>query len=207
MNGQGLQRPLLILGFLLCMACTARASEYGSPLGDLRLSFAPDEDVLTLDVEPFAEFSWYVIAAINFGDPTANSRDGVIAWEARVETSPEIAILGREPAGNPLTCEGGSCGDEWHVFLSTCFFAEDGPFQLVRYRAQLLSEAKDLEIRLLPPTVSDFDGLAPGWVECSFVGHPVEAKHPFATGWEETLVVNSSVAASTSSWSALKARY
>ena len=207
MGGQGLQCHLLIAGVLLCWAWTAGASEYGSPLGELRLSFAPDEDVLRLDVEPFTTFSWYVLTAVDFGNPTANSRDGMIAWESQIEVPPEIDVLGREPAGNPLTCGGGSCGDEWHVFLSTCFFAEDGPFQLVRYDAQLLSDAKDLEIRLAPPTVSDFDGLAPGWVACSFVGQPIESRHPFATGWDEPLVVNSTVAAGSSSWSALKARF
>jgi hypothetical protein len=206
MSGQGMPRPVLAGIILLCVATVTSAGEFGIPLGDLHLSFDPNSKIQEIDVTLSQEFSWYVIASVDFGDPTANGRDGIISWEALVDLPPEITVLSRTVAGDPLICGDGSCGDDWNLLLSTCLVAEEGPFLLVHYSAELNVEAQDLEIRLLPPTLSEFDGTAPGWAACSFNGGP-EDLHPFATGWSSTLIINSSVKSEKSSWSAVKARY
>jgi hypothetical protein len=184
-----------------------QAQDFGPPLGELRLSFDPVTPTLELDVEPFTTFSWYVMAEVDFGDPTANGRDGLLLWEARIAASPEIDILDRQVEGDPLTCANGSCGDEWQVYLSRCFFASQSPFLLVRYDARLLADVSDLEVQLMPTTLSNFGGLAPGWAACSSHGVPEEDLHPFASGWTTALIINSSVRAEDASWSALKARF
>ncbi|HEX9641475.1 MAG TPA: hypothetical protein VGB13_09195 [Candidatus Krumholzibacteria bacterium] len=207
MGGHGLLRILLCAAWLAAGTGVTHADDYGPPLGSLRLSFDANAPTQELDVEPFTTFSWYVMAEVDFGDPTANSRDGLLLWEARVAHSPEINILDRQVQGDPLTCANGSCGDEWQVYLSRCFFANEAPFLLVRYDAQLLTDVSDLEIKLMPTTLSNFGGTAPGWAVCSSHGVPSVDLHPFASGWTTALIINSSVRAEAASWSALKARF
>jgi hypothetical protein len=109
--------------------------------------------------------------------------------------------------GEPWTCGDGSCGDEWYVYLSRCFFADQSPFQLVRYDAQITAAVQDLEVRLLAPPLSSFGGTAPGWRLCSNNPDPTVSLHPFATGWETALIINSSVRTEEASWSSVKARF
>lgn len=180
---------------------------YGSALGEMRLSFDATDQVDQIDVQSGGEFEFFVMAEVSFGDPTRDAVDGINAWEAMVEFPAQVNILEREVFGNPLTCTGGSCGDDWFVILDGCVRASDGRSRLVRYRAQLLNDVEDQVIRLAPTSLSSFDGLSPGWAACVREGGPDQYLHPFASGWTSEIVVNSSVSTRSQSWAATKALY
>ena len=204
----GLEDPLRLHALLwICFAgASAPAQTYGPPLGMLRLSFDSTQYVDRVDVEEMQDFSWYCQVAIDFGSPALNASDGLLLWESAISIPPQIAVLSVDWLAPYTFCDTCSNSD-WRVYLAACVFAEDTPKAILRFNARLLTSVDDLVIALGPASPSNFGSTAPGWHVCAGVGNPAVDLHPFASGWSQQLVVNSSVAQRVESWSATKARY
>jgi len=198
---------LLLAVFALSLPTSSGAQSYGDPLGDIWLSFDPDLLATETTVEAGAMFEWYVLVNVSFPDPNRNAIDGINAWEALVEVPAQIKIHERELFENPLTCASGVCGDDWYVLLDGCILGSESQTRVLRYSAQLLNDVEDVELKLVPGAFSNFEGTAPGWSICQSTGNPVTDLHPFANGWSQSIVINSSVPTQNKSWAAVKALY
>ena len=195
------------LAFLICLAsATASAQFYGPPLGALRLSFDPDQQRRRLDVAAMQDFSWYFQVDIDFGSPALNFDNGLLLWESTIDIPPQIAVLSLQWLAPYAFCDGCSNTD-WRVLLAACVFAESTPKAILRFNARLLTDADDLVIGLGAASPSNFGNTGPGWRVCANTGNDALDLHPFASGWTEELVVNSTVGQQRLSWSAIKSRY
>jgi hypothetical protein len=198
-------RSLFLL--LTCQfAVSASAQSFGPALGSLRLSFDDTQAVHRLDVEAMQNFSWYLQVDIDFGSPALNFDNGLVIWEAALQVPPQVAVLSLQWLAPYAFCDDCSNTD-WRALLASCVFARDTPKAILQVHARLLVDANDLEIGLGPASPSNFDSTAPGWRVCANTGNDLLDLHPFASGWTDQLVINSTVATTTQTWSSLKTRY
>lgn len=181
---------LLLVGLALLLPGTVRAQVIGNVFGEMYLSADPEERVpYVQDVLPFTDFTFHVIAAIDFTDdgrPSDNFTNGMSAWEAALSVPAEITVTDREllPLG---ASDSGTGDDNFIVDLGTTVLANSTPFTLVTYTAQVMNASvpEDLIITLGPASPSTGGTQTPSWTEAGNL-----QIHPFLEWSDNRFVVN-----------------
>jgi len=189
--------------FALLSPRPASAQVLGEDLGQMWLSFSPEQVTQTRVSNVGDTATFYLMISLDFGDEGQNASDGLVGWEAMVLLPPEITVNSRQVFGSPVgLCSDGSC-DNFSLGYLSCQLAEGTPQVMVRYDVTVSSLPGPLEVSLAGADPSS-TGDEPGWLQC--VGSPPDY-HQFEGGAAGVLVFDPFVPTRAGSWSSVKAAF
>jgi hypothetical protein len=138
----------------------AQAQIYGQSFGEIYLVNDVAADPMTANcndnatdpINPFQQFSWFLVVKIDFEDiglGNQNGSNGIQAWEASVSIPDEITVTGStfNPPGSVNVGVPGDPNDSnWIVGTGVIITAASTPIEVVSYNGLLLAAATNLEL-------------------------------------------------------------